>query len=104
MHLFSVETCRGHSIEVCLVGGGYWVTVMIHLDDSQVKYKTENDDFDHNHSPGDQTHLSMTVTGPRGALFWKFNQKGWVIIHDTAPLIELSRVHTALLKWNARVV
>lgn len=46
------------------MGGGYWVTVMIHLDDSQVKYKTENDDFDHNHSPGDQTHLSMTVTGP----------------------------------------
>lgn len=43
-------------------GGGYQVTVMIHLDDSQVKYKTEKGDFDHNHSPGDQTHLSMTAT------------------------------------------
>lgn len=66
-NLFGVVVHRwkhveAHSIEVCLMGGGYRVTVMIHLDDSQVKYKTEKGDFDHNHSPGDQTHLSMTAT------------------------------------------
>lgn len=44
-----METCRGHSIKACLVGGGYRVTVMIHLD--------ERNDFDYDHSPGNQTHL-----------------------------------------------
>ncbi|MCD7470301.1 hypothetical protein HAX54_010035 [Datura stramonium] len=96
-------------------GGGYRVTVMIHLDDSQVKDKTERDDFSHNLSPGEQTHLSigfpfiiqnsslsvLSFTGESskgGAIFCKFNQKDWVIIRDTAPLIELSRAHTAGLK------
>ncbi|XP_021284167.1 probable pectin methyltransferase QUA2 [Herrania umbratica] len=30
--------------------------------------------------------------------------EGWVIIHDTAPLIESARVLTTRLKWDARVV
>lgn len=30
--------------------------------------------------------------------------EGWVIIHDTAPLIESARALTARLKWEARVI
>lgn len=30
--------------------------------------------------------------------------QGWVIIHDTVPLIELARTLATRLKWDARVV